>query len=42
MHNGMLQTSGEKMAKSVGNIASLPERSTPSGAMPAAVLLLAH
>jgi cysteinyl-tRNA synthetase len=25
MHNGMLQTSGEKMAKSVGNIASLPE-----------------
>jgi cysteinyl-tRNA synthetase len=24
-HNGMLQTSGEKMAKSVGNIASLPE-----------------
>jgi cysteinyl-tRNA synthetase len=25
MHNGMLQTGGEKMAKSVGNIASLPE-----------------
>jgi cysteinyl-tRNA synthetase len=25
MHNGMLQLSGEKMAKSVGNIASLPE-----------------
>ena len=25
MHNGMLQMSGEKMAKSVGNIASLPD-----------------
>ncbi len=25
MHNGMLQTGGEKMAKSVGNIARLPE-----------------
>ncbi len=25
MHNGMLQTAGEKMAKSVGNIARLPE-----------------
>jgi cysteinyl-tRNA synthetase len=31
MHNGMLQLGGEKMAKSVGNIASLPEALEEAG-----------